>query len=122
MSLTHNHVVADDEDHADLITEPIQIIEDDLESVNEVDENPLENDFAFNEQDKLNRDNNEHHVSKGVIPELKDIVSDDQLVKLDDTDPNHKEVSNISTHPSGRPVRKVTGKGRPMDDQYIYEI
>ena len=122
MSLTHNPVVADDEDYADLITEPIQIIEDDLESVNEVDENPLENDFAFNKQDKLSRDNNEHHVSKGVVPELKDIVSDGQLIELDDMDPNHKEVNNISTHPSGRPVRKVTSKGRPMDDQYIYEI
>ena len=122
LSLTHNHVVTDDENYADLITEPIQIIEDDLESLNDIDENPLDNDLAFNEQDNLISGDNEHHVSKGVVPELKDIVSDSQSIELDDIDPNHKEVNKISTHPSGRPVRKVTGKGRPMDDQYIYEL
>ena len=82
----------------------------------------LDNDLAFNEQDNLISGDNEHHVSKGVVPELKDIVSDGQSIELDDIDPNHKEVNKISTHPSGRPVRKVTGKGRPMDDQYIYEL
>ena len=66
--------------------------------------------------------NNEHHVSQGIVPELKDSVSDSQLIELDGMDPTHKEVNDISIHPSGRPVRKVTGKGRPMDDQYIYEI
>ena len=71
---------------------------------------------------KLSRDNNEHHVSQGVVPELKDIVSDSQLIESDDIDPTHEEVRNISLHPSGRPVRKVIGKGRPMDDQYIYEL
>ena len=124
LSLTHDHVVANIENDADLITEPIQIIEDDLELEDEVDENFPENDFAFNEPDKLSTNNNnlEHHVSQGVVPELKDIVSDSQSIELDDIDPAHKEVQNISLHPSGRPVRKVIGKGRPMDDQYIYEL
>ena len=88
----------------------------------EVDESFQENDFAFNEQDKLNHINDEHHVSQGLVPELKDIVSDNPLTDLDGIDPNHKEVNAIPLHPSGRPVRKVTGKGRPMDEQFIYKI
>ena len=87
LSLTHDHVVKNNEDHAELITKPIQIIEDDLEMEHEVDENLPEYDFAFNEQDmhivnatdpKLNYNtNDEHYVSQGVVPlELKDIVSD----------------------------------------------
>ena len=124
LSLTHDHVVANSEDHAELITEPIQIIEDDLELEDEVDENFPENDFAFNEQDKISHNNNneEHHVSQGVVPELKDIVSNNQLIELGGIDPTYKEVNDIPIHPSGRPVRKVTGRGRLMDDQYIYEI
>ena len=92
--------------------------------VDEVDEKFSENDFAFNEQDKISHNNNndEHHVSQGVVPELKDIVSNNQLIELDGIDPTYKEVNDIPIHPSGRPVRKVTGKGRPMDEQFIYEI
>merc|ERR1712179_490146 len=43
LSLTHDHVVANNENHAELITEPIQIIEDDLELGDEVDESFQEN-------------------------------------------------------------------------------
>ena len=93
-----------------------------------------ENDFAFNEQDmhivnatdpKLNyTTNDEHYISQGVVPlELKDIVSDNnELIELDSIHPTYKEVNDIPLHLSGRPVRKVTGKGKPMDDQFIYEI
>ena len=67
--------------------------------------------------------NDEHYVSQGIVPlELKDIVSNNELIKLDSIDPNYKEVYDIPLYPSGRPVRKVTGKGRPMDEQFIYEI
>ena len=122
LSLTHDHVVANNENPAELVTEPIPIVEEDLELEEEVDESFQENDFAFNEQDKLNHINDEHHVSQGLVPELKDIVSDNPLTDLDGIDPNHKEVNAIPLHPSGRPVRKVTGRGRPLDEQYVYEI
>ena len=132
--LTHDHVLENIEDHAELITKLIEINEDDLEMEHEVDENLPEYDFAFNEQDmpivkatdpEFNYNtNDEHYVSQGVVPlELKDIVSDsNELIELDSIDPTYKEVNDIPLHPSGRPVRKVTGKVRPMDEQFIYEM
>ena len=69
--------------------------------------------------------NDEHCVSQGVVPlEIKDIVSNNsQLIELDGIDPAISQDDNdIPLHPSGCPVRKITGKGKPMDEQFIYEL
>ena len=94
------------------------------------DEYSKNEDFAFNEQDAIDPDINsnminiEHSVSQDIVPgEKEDIVSNDnQLTNLDIIKPGFSQGIDIQLHPSGRPVRKVTGKGKPLDDQFLYEM
>ena len=45
------------------------------------------------------------------------------MIELDGIDPAFSQDDNdILLHPLGRPVRKVTGKGKPMNEQFIYEL
>ena len=132
LSLTHDHVVANNVDCSDLDVNIIQFNdEDDLDIDNEISEYSKNVDFAFNQQDIIDPKNNsnikvvdkEHSVSQDVVPyESGDIVSEDSpLNNLDITNPDSSRVIKVQLHPSGRPVRQVAGRGRPLDDQFLYE-
>ena len=129
LSLTHDHVVANNVDCSDLDVDIVQVNDDDdLEIDNEIDEYSNNVDFAFNQQDIIDPKNpsitnvdKEHSVSQGVIScESEDIISNDSQI-IDTIDPGSSRVIEVQLHPSGRPVRQVTGRGKPLDDQFLYE-
>ena len=132
LSLTHDHVVPDNVDCSDLDVDIVQFNDDDLELDNEISEYSKNVDFAFNQQDIVDPKNNsninvvdkEHSVSQDVVPyESEDIVSNDsQLNNLDTINPDSSRVIEVQLHPSGRPVRQVTGRGKPLDNQFLYEF
>ena len=130
LSLTHDHVVADNVDYSELGVDPIQFNDDDDLEINNANEEYSKNeDFAFNEQDAIDTDinssmiNNEHSVPQDIFPgEVEDIVSNDSQLTNLEIKPGFSQGIDVQLHPSGRPVRKVAGRGKPLDDQFLYEM